>query len=186
MQINFTVDTKNLAGFNASSELILRAANMAMTRALDNLKSNLARETVSRYYVKASDIRKSITAKVSTGAGIKQGLIISRAPRLNLSAFKISPKTASYRMKGRQYRAAVKRDAGLKGLAHNVFYIPKRKKMYKRITAGGRGFQNLRAVLGPAIPQMLKNEQTFEVVTQKANEVFTERLNHEVKRLLFA
>ena len=175
MRIDFNIETRNFKELGATDAIIKRAANLAMSRALDSMKTQLSKETT-----------KTLTARLSTVAGFKQGVIISRAPRLSLTAFKVNPKSPSYRMKGRRYQAAVKREGGMKTLSANSFYIPKRKKMYRRIQAGGRGFQNLRMLQGPAIPQMLKNEQTKDAITQKTKEVFEYRLSHEIKRLLLA
>ena len=186
MEISFNVNADNLKGFNLSEKGVLRAVNASINRALDSMKTQLARETVTRYYVTASAIRKTLNARTTTVAGVKQGIIISRAPRLNLANFKISPRSASYRMRGRSYQAAVKQEGGMKTLAANVFYIPGRKRMYKRVRPGGKGFQNIRAIFGPAIPQMLKNEETFEAVKENTERVFNERLSHEIQRLLLA
>ena len=186
MEINFNVNTDNLGGFNLSEKIARRALNAAINRALDSMKTQLARETVTRYYVTSSSIRRTLNARTTTVAGVKRGIITSRAPRLSLAAFKISPRSASYRMRGRKYQAAVKHEGGMKGLAANVFYIPGRKRMYKRISPGGKGFQNIRGIFGPAIPQMLKNEETFKAVKENTERVFNERLSHEVKRLLLA
>ena len=186
MRIDFNIETRNFKELGATDAIIKRAANLAMSRALDSMKTQLSRETTTRYFVTSSEIKKTLTARLSTVAGFKQGVIISRAPRLSLTAFKVNPKSPSYKMKGRRYQAAVKREGGIKTLSANSFYIPKRKKMYRRIQAGGRGFQNLRMLQGPAIPQMLKNEQTKDAITQKTKEVFEYRLSHEIKRLLLA
>ena len=193
MEISFNVNADNLKGFNLSEKGVLRAVNASINRALDSMKTQLARETVTRYYltetryyVTASAIKKTLNARTTTVAGVKQGIIISRAPRLNLANFKISPRSASYRMRGRSYQAAVKQEGGMKTLAANVFYIPGRKRMYKRVRPGGKGFQNIRAIFGPAIPQMLKNEETFEAVKENTERVFNERLSHEIQRLLLA
>ena len=186
MRIDFNVDAGNFKALRANDSLLQKAANLAIPRALDSMKTQLAKETTQRYYVTSSAIKKTLTARLSTVAGVKQGVVISRAPRMSLASFKVRPKSPSYRMKRRRYQAAVKREGGMKTLSPNAFYIPKRKKMYRRIAPGGKSFQNLRMLYGPAIPQMLKNEQTKDAIIQKTSEVFEQRLSHEIKRLLLA
>ena len=186
VDFNLAIDPKILTKFTAAPDVVNKAFNLAISRALDKARTTLTRETVKQYYIGASDIRKTITAKTIATNGLKQGVLTSKGERLHLSKFKISPKSPSYRMNGRNYQAAVKRSGGLKSLAPNAFYIPSKKQAFRRIAPGGRGFQNLRVLMGPAIPQILKNEQTLDVATRETQNVFTERLSHEVQRLLFA
>ena len=179
----FQTNSAEARDFSQNVKDIDRAIKHAINRTIESAKTELIRETVRLYYVSATDIRKTITLKISNSSGIIQGLINSRGERIKLSAFKVSPKTISRRMNGKSYQAAVKREGGMKRLSPNSFYIPSHKMLRMRYSPGGRGFQHTRALFGPAIPQILKNEQTLDAVRVKADNVFNERLEHELKRL---
>ena len=186
MQLDFQVDTKSFTTLNAAPAMVNKAISRAVTRVLDSMRTELTQRTATRYYITSTEIRKSITARSYTAGDIRHGILTAKGLRIPLAKFKISPKSPSFRMKGKPYQAAVKREGGLKTLAPNAFYVPSKKQAFRRIAPGGRGFRNLRVLMGPAVPQMLKNEQTLKEVTDKAEEVFKQRFNHEIERLLFA
>ena len=83
-------------------------------------------------------------------------------------------------MKGLQ--GAVKRDGGLKQL--KGAFLLKRGDKYKPYVRTGQGKWAVEYLISPAIPQILKNEETVKIIEQKASERFEKRLDHEVMRLL--
>lgn len=161
-----------------------RAVSAASNRTLESMRTDTVRETQKRYFVKPGDIRKTLTLK-KTNAGNLQGAMISKGGRRKLSDYQLTPKNPRA---GRQggFKGAVKREGGLKPLPLDTFMMNTPNAGYVLFTRvrPGRGWQNIKHVHSPAIPQIIKNEETVEIVEIHTREVFEKRLNHEVMRLL--
>lgn len=163
-----------------------RAVAAATNRALETVRTEAVRETAKRYFVKAGEVRKTFTPK-RANAGNLYGTMTSRGKRKNIAKYQISPKTPrAGREKG--FKGAVKRDGGLKPLPTGTFMLntPNAGPVLFLRIASGRAWQNITHVTSPSIPQIVKNEETVEVIETRAREVFMKRLDHEVMRLLGA
>ncbi len=159
-----------------------RALSLSINRTLDSLKVKAARETASRYFISVGDVKKSFAVKKSNPSNISAELI-SRGRRRKLSDYKLTPKTP--KIKSRDYiKGAVMRAGGLKSLPGA--FLVKRGNSYQPVFRTGKGRYDLKGVVSPAVPQILKNEETLSVLEQDAERVFISRLNHETLRILGA
>lgn len=155
-----------------------RAVAAASNRVLEGMRTDVIAETKERYFAKPSEIRKTLTLK-KTSANSLQGAMISRGARKSLADYNLTPKSPKKGMKGIQ--GAVKRD-GIKNIP-GAFLLRHGAK-YKPYVRTGRGKFGIKMLVSPAIPQILKNEETIKIVEQKASERFEKRLDHEVLRVL--
>ncbi|MBQ7665356.1 MAG: phage tail protein [Synergistaceae bacterium] len=188
MKINVSIEQnslerayKLLKHINGAFE---HAVAMATNRTLEGVRTDAVRETAGRYFAKSGDIRKTITVNKAS-AGKLTGTVVSRGGRRKLSQYQLTPKTPQAgRKKG--FKGAVKRDSGLKPLPHGTFMMNTPNAGYVLFirTNPGRGWQNIKHVVSPSIPQIVKNEETVKIVEMQARERFEKRLNHEVMRIL--
>ena len=75
-------------------------------------------------------------------------------------------------------RGAVRRDSGIKPLGRNAFLIgthPVARKTRKRYP--------LKALVGPSIAQAVGNDETGELLQQRAEELFTNKINEYLSRM---
>ena len=156
-----------------------RAVASASNRTLEGMRTDAVRETKERYFAKPSDIRKTLTLKKASANNL-QGAMVSRGSRKSLADYQITPRTPKKGINGLQ--GAVKRDGGLKPL--KGAFLLKRGNGYKPYVRTGHGKWAVEYLISPAIPQILKNEETVKIIEQKASERFEKRLDHEVMRLL--
>lgn len=161
-----------------------KAVNAAANRSLTATQTVLSRETAKKYYVTQSEVKKSFTLKKSNGENF-HGAIISRGKRKNISKYKLTPKTNTA---GRRtgFKGAIKREGGLKPLSKKSFmmFTPTAGWLLFQRIRPGRYWSSIRHVPSPSIPQIVKNEETVKGASERAEQVFKERLRHETMRLL--
>ena len=156
-----------------------RAVALATNRTLEGLRTDAASETKGRYFVKSGDVRKTLTLKKANSANMA-GVMLSRGARKNLAEYKLTP-TAPRKGRMAALKGAVKRD-GMKSLG-NAFLV-RRGGKYRPYTRPGTGRWDIEPFISPAIPQIIKNEETVKAMEKGAEERFSKRLDHEVMRLL--
>lgn len=109
--------------------------------------------------------------------------ILSRGKRLNLAQYKISPsKPLKHRYK---LYGAVKRGA-LKPINRGFLLRLGRSGKIYAFSRKGKGRWNIEGVHSPAVPQLIKNEDTIKYIAENAQSRFSERMNHEILRVLGA
>ena len=155
-----------------------RAVASTTNRVLEGMRTDAVAETKGRYFAKPSDIRKTITLK-KANAGNLTGAMVSRGARKTLADYQLLPKSPKKSMKGLQ--GAVKTD-GLKNIYSG--FLVRRGGKYKPYIRTGSGKWGIQSINSPAIPQILKNEETIAFLEKKASERFEKRIDHEVIRLL--
>lgn len=182
MKISISVDALERANsaLKALQGAFPRAVSSAVNRTLEGMRTDAVSETKSRYFVKASDVRKTITLK-KTSAGSLNGAMVSKGSRRSLADYNLTPKIPRRGQQG--LKGAVKRD-GIKSIERG--FLIKRAGKYKPYMRIGAGKWALQPLISPAVPQIIKNEETVKIMEEKASERFGKRLDHEVKRLLGA
>ena len=163
-----------------------RAVANAANRSLTAAQTELTRKTVEKYYVKQSEVRKSFTIKKGHGVNY-HGALISKGKRKNLTQYKLTPMNNRAGIK-KGFKGAVKREGGLKPLPEKSFLINTYNPdwlLFHRIRPG-HYWSSIKHVTSPAIPQIVKNEKTVKIASERAKQVFKERLRHETLRLLGA
>lgn len=188
MKVNVTIDQAELYRAYKSLQHIPgafpQAVAMAENRALETIRTEATQETAKKYFVKSGEVRKTFKPKKAS-AGNLYGAMISRGSRKNISKYQITPKSPqSGRKKG--FKGAVKRDGGLKSLPQGTFMLntPNAGPVLFVRVASGKSWANIEHITSPSIPQIVKNDETVEVVEKRATEVFKKRLDHEVMRML--
>ena len=168
------------AALRGISGALPRVLSLATNRTLEGLRSDAVSETRKRYHVKASDVRKTLTLKKAS-AGHLMATMLSQGPRRSLAAYKLTPSSPPRGGKG--LKGAVKTD-GLKPLKDA--FLVKRGGQYKPYIRIGGGRDGIEPIISPAIPQIIKNEESVAAMEKGASERFGKRLDHEILRLLGA
>ena len=115
-----------MINLNISNEALVRAVSdlrsaqnrfpqavaRAVNRTMDGMRTDAVKETSKRYFVKAGEVRKSISFRKAS-AGNLMGAMVSQGKRHSLADYQLSPKTPRA---GRRValKGAVKREGGLK------------------------------------------------------------------------
>ena len=153
-----------------------QAVSRAVNRTMDGLRTDAVRETSKKYFVKAKDVRSSITFRKAT-AGNLMGVMMSKGKRHSLADYQLTPSSPKPGGKT-QLKGAVKREGGLKSLG--PAFLVKR--------AGGRYFPFYRVGSGSGNRykgiQSLISPETVKAMEHGAEERFAKRLDHEIKQLL--
>ena len=133
--------------------------------AVAELKKIALTETVQKYYLTRGQIKKSMQ---STPTGFK----VSSA-RLSLDKYKLMPKkpTKKYTLRG-----AVKRDSSIAPLGNNAFLL-RTSKGYTPVARKTRKRYPLKVLVGPSIAQAVGNDETGEMLQQRAEQLFSQRIN---------
>lgn len=159
-----------------------KAVARAVNRTMDGMRTDAVRETTQKYFVKAKEVRSSITFRKAT-AGNLMGAMVSRGRRHSLADYQLMPKTPK---PGRMtaLKGAVKREGGLKSLSSA--FLVRRGGKYVPFYRSGRGKWEIKSFVSPSMPQIIKNEETVRAMERGAEERFSKRLDHEIMRLLGA
>ncbi|MBQ7215231.1 MAG: hypothetical protein IJS39_04525 [Synergistaceae bacterium] len=148
-----------------------KAARLAVLNAhrsaVSELKKLAISETVSKYYLTKGQITKAMKS-TPTGFKVSSGM-------LSLDKYKLTPKkrTKKYTLKG-----AVKRDSGLQPLGRNAFLMGTHP--VSRLTK--RRFPT-KVITGPSIAQAVGNDETGELLQERAEELFSAKVNEALARL---
>lgn len=149
------------------------AVKLALSRTLETMRTEAVKKTTEQYEVKASTVRKTIQLEKS------RGIMRSRGPRLKITDYKFKP----IRARAKNYTGAV-RKSGLKKFPGAFFIkLGAAGKSYPYIRVGKKRW-DIKAIFSPAVPQILQNPETLSSIEERAGEVFSQRLNHEVMRAL--
>ena len=154
-----------------------RAVNAALRRTLQQMKTQAAKLTREKYYLKAGEVNKTLSVSVSG----MTGRVTSRGKRLPISEYYVSPKTRVKNMKG--LRAAVKRD-GVKFINKAFLVRLGGAGKYYPYVRVGKARWDIRRIMSPAVPQAMGNPEIISELEEFSGEKFNERLQHEVMRQL--
>ena len=168
--------------------LFPRVLPRVINRTMDGLRTDAVRETTEKYFVKAKDVRASLSFRKAT-AGNLMGAMVSKGKRHSLADYKLTPSTPSPG-KRPSVKVAVKKAGGLKPLSR-AFLVKRaggRYFPYYRIgyRSDNRQRAEIRSYISPSMPQIVKNEETVRAMELGAEERFTKRLNHEIMRAIGA
>lgn len=164
-----------------------KAVARAVNRTMDGMRTDAVRETTQKYFVKAKEVRSSITFRKAT-AGNLMGAMVSRGRRHSLADYQMMPKTPKPG-KRTPIKGAVKREGGLKSLRGFLVkrsggkYFPFYRTGYD---PSSRQHGGIKSYISPSMPQIIKNEETIRAMERGAEERFSKRLDHEIMQLLGA
>ena len=203
------VDSADLARAKSVLGNIPGAAPKAVCRALNRAaagaKTAAKKEIKNKYTVKMQKIGAKMAVERAT-SGSMNAAVITNGPATKVSYFKFTPSSPAKR--GKTPFVQVKKAGG--GQVKDTFVAKMKsghtgvfarfqdgtKGTIKKYMAGGnprakqhgkgqtKGRAALRELYGPALPKMMKNPQVISAMQEKAEEVFPERLEHEIDYLL--
>lgn len=191
----FSFDTRDvlkaqmkLASLGDNANLIL---SRAVNRSLSNVSKNMRKQVVDRYHVKPMRVGKTIRVTRKASVGNPTAHIRSIGRHITLTSFQMTPRRSPKRLKSGKYsppvyEAAVRKDRGLRRLAGNP------KPFIQRVNNGNvisvrrisEDSRKLEGVYGPAVPQMLKNQEILSIINHDAEIMMSKRVTHELDRLL--
>ncbi|ABO49743.1 conserved hypothetical protein [Desulforamulus reducens MI-1] len=161
-------------------EAIPKAISNTINRAAETAKTEAARKARETYYVKHSDVIKTIRITKASPSNLS-ATVLSRSSPIALSKFNVTPRQPQPKRR-KPIIARVKKGAG--GSIQGAFVA--------RVTSGHVGVFNrvgparlpITQRFGPSIPQMIGSETVTRWVEEKALETIDKRLDHEISRVL--
>ena len=152
------------------------AVARAVNRALSGARTTVVKAVRERYTVKSKDVRQSLRFKKATKNSL-DGELISEGSQLELSHFKVKPRTDTTGNRQRKVIAEI-----IKGSANEV----KRGFIYNTqvFRREGRSRLPINKQTGPAVPQMLGQDEVLNKAMETLQKRFASRLQHETEALI--
>ena len=175
-----------------------KATARAVNRALASGRTELTRAIGESYTIRPREIRQTISLKKATLKSLG-GELRTEGERLSLRLFKHSPaRGQTTGANRRQVRVTVKKGSGGAlatgflwdggwGTGKNAIFLRLGQKIRPdKGRHAGKRYQvhQLQKAIGPAVPQMAKNDGVRERVETSLEETFEKRFEHEVDFLL--
>lgn len=154
-----------------SDKQLEKALYFAKNRALNTVKTELARGVPKKYDTKQKTIRDR--TRINKDAG---EVSVTGSP-IRLFKFRVTPKSPKRQL----VTASVKR--ARKSLPH-AFVAQMRNGTIGVFERVGKSRYPIRQLYTVSAPQMAGNEEVLEAAMDRASIVFDERLSHEIGRLL--
>lgn len=154
-----------------SDKQLEKALYFAKNRALNTVKTELARGVPKKYDTKQKTIRDRTRVNKNTGE-----VSVTGSP-IRLFKFRITPTSPRKQL----VTASVKRAS--KSLP-NAFVQQMRNGTIGVFERVGKSRYPIRQLYSVSAPQMAGNEEVLEGAMERASIVFDERLSHEIGRLL--
>ena len=154
-----------------SDKQLEKALYFAKNRALNTVKTELARGVPKRYDTKQKTIRDRTRVNKNTGE-----VSVTGSP-IRLFKFRVTPTSPRKQL----VTASVKRAS--KSLPH-AFVQQMRNGTIGVFERVGKSRYPIRQLYSVSAPQMAGNEEVLEGAMERASIVFDERLSHEIGRLL--
>jgi hypothetical protein len=136
----------------------------------------MAKSVTARYKVKAGEVKPAITINKAKPATL-EAQIEAKGFKIPLSHFSVKPKTDTTGSPHKTAKAEVVKGSPFKVKQGFVW----QGNVFKRETEKRLPIQKL---AGPAVPQMLQNEELLQGVEDYASDVLKDRLDHEITVLL--
>lgn len=157
-----------------------KAIAKALNRASETAKTEAARKVRESYYIKHGDILRTIKLKKATPSNLSS-MVISTGRPIALAKFKITPARPSSKRKS-PIIARVKKGEG--GPIAHAFVARMKSGHVGVFNRVGKSSKPIDQRYGPSVPQMLGSSTVTGWVEQKSREKLTERLEHEINRVL--
>lgn len=154
-----------------SDKQLEKALYFAKNRALNTVKTELARGVPKKYDTKQKTIRDRTRVNKNTGE-----VSVTGSP-IRLFKFRVTPTSPKRQL----VTASVKRAS--KSLPH-AFVQQMRNGTIGVFERVGKSRYPIRQLYTVSAPQMAGNEEVLEGAMERASIVFDERLSHEIGRLL--
>ena len=156
-----------------------KARDYSLSKALAAMKAVAVEQTQQDYYVKGSAIRKSITLRKYKD-GTAQ--FISRGRRLLLSDYYLNP--GKIQRKRKPLYGAVRRDTGIKPLGSAFLIRGQNSGKILPMVRTTRARYPIKALIAPAIPQIIGNDGTIKAMNEAGSEAFRKEFQRQALRAL--
>ncbi len=157
-----------------------RAAVPAINRANLAAKTFGVRKMMATYATKRGNVARTIRMERATRSLLTAGFS-SRGNRLPLASFQVRPGRPS--KPSDRLSITVRKDSGGNGVRRGFVNVIKGGRLAV-LQRQGTARYPLRALFGPAVPQMLNEEGVREEIEARSMQVLTSRFDHEIGRLL--
>lgn len=154
-----------------SDKQLEKALYFAKNRALNTVKTELARGVPKKYDTKQKTIRDRTRVNKNTGE------VSVKGSPIRLFKFRVTPTSPRRQL----VTASVKR---AKKSLPNAFVQQMRNGTIGVFERVGKSRYPIRQLYSVSAPQMAGNEEVLEGAMERASIVFDERLSHEIGRLL--
>lgn len=150
---------------------LIKADERAKSRAITAARTQAIKSVRETYDAKSAGLRSSIQLQP------REGMMISRGVPMELMKFKVTPRTPRRAI----VQASVKRAGGSIGYAFVAEMGSGKVGVFRR---AGQGRLPIRQLYSVSSAQMVGEPTVIESVSERAGEVYTERLMHEVDRII--
>ena len=159
---------KELAGLPKAARM---AVLNAQRYAVSELRKLAVDETVSKYYLTKGQIKKSMQ-NMPAGFKVSSGM-------LSLEKYKLTPTSPR---KKYSLHAGVRTDTGMKPLGRNAFLVLA-NGVFRPVARLTKNRYPIKPMYGPSIAQAVGNDETGESLQDRAEELFSAKLNEAMSRL---
>ena len=156
---------------------VQKAAARAINRAADSAKKAASRALRKDYFIDRKAILNTIRIKRASAGGLSASLE-SRGRLIPLAKWKAAPRANPV--------TARIRKSGAAGEGKGAFWATMKsghEGIFGRLTKKRKPIQER---MGPAVPQLLEDDAVSKAVEDRMSDVFYQRLDHEVGRILEA
>ena len=172
------VAVRILSGIKNGVEI---AAKNAINRAVTAGKTEAGRQATKDYTITRTEVSKTIITKKAT-VNNPESTIISRGKKIPLSKFKHTPGARSIG-KRKILKVNQKRETG---------FLPIKDAFLARVKGGklgifkraGKARLPIFELFGLSVPEMLASKSVVDTVEARAQDVLSNRFEHEVSRIL--
>lgn len=152
----------------------------ALNRAVESARAAAVQEIRQTYVVKAKEVRGTMRV-IKASRKTLSAQLRSRGNLIPLDHFKYKPKQPRPKNPPKVLQVQVKKAGGYKDLLHAFVADINGPKIWQRV---GKARLPIRRLMGPAVPQMLGQDNVRAKVLEKALETYKKRLDHEINRML--
>ena len=156
---------------------VQKATARAINRAADSAKTAASRALRKDYFIDRKAILNTIRIKRASAGGLSASME-SRGRLIPLAKWKTAPQA--------QPVTARVRKSGSAGEGKGAFWATMKSGHTGIFGRLGKKRKPIQERMGPAVPQLLEDEAVSKAVEERMSDVFYQRLDHEVGRILEA
>jgi hypothetical protein len=161
-----------------------KAIAAALNRATKGAKTEAVKAAKDKYYIRATDVRETITITKSATENERRVVLKARGTRRPLIQFKVSPNSIRTDNPPAILKVAVKRGSGLKGLPQAFVQKGRSTGRLHVLQRQSPSRYPIFIKYGPSVPEMLETDNVRNHIENEARRRLDDSLNHEINRLL--
>lgn len=158
-----------------------KAINSALNRTIDGVRTDITKQVTATYDIKAKPVRASMKITRSSMSTLQAAVSGAGSP-IPLINFHVTPNKPGKQAPGTILRASVKKSGG-KPIPDA--FVQKMSSGHEGVfKRGGKERLPVKEFYGPSVPQMMGEEKIQKQIIESAGERFSNRIDHEIERLL--